>query len=364
MLKGGGAAASAVTAASSGLSSSRLCDRGAGEALEYGVILCTKTGDMKGFERNVQMLKPLYAGSRFVAAVPLHRRWDYDSITNNTRQPFTASSCVPGRLAALVPSCSEAPAAAEARRQVLGLYLAHLLVEANLPAFHAEVELLRPEDKASPYVAFVLQLENSFAEGAYNRVRDRRRGRGSLMSIELSPRRSAVNVSRCTPLTCRYLLDLPRRFSPRRAPSRPSSLPRLWPSWPAQRARTSQTARPSPTSRSAWTPRRSCSCCAAGRSCCTFWPRSGCVRQAPAASTRIIRSQGRPRRCSAATRPAFACHSAPTLACLPSPPVQPEFLVEGDVIRFEVADKARSEVDALALLGTTLEYATELERIV
>jgi hypothetical protein len=48
----------------------------------------------------------------------------------------------------------------------------------------------------------------------------------------------------------------------------------------------------------------------------------------------------------------------------PSSHVQPEFLVEGDVIRFEVADKARSEVDALALLGTTLEYATELERIV
>ena len=36
----------------------------AGEALEYGVILCTKLGDARGFERNVQLLRPFYASSR------------------------------------------------------------------------------------------------------------------------------------------------------------------------------------------------------------------------------------------------------------------------------------------------------------
>lgn len=54
---------------------------------------------------------------------------------------------------------------------MLGLHLLHLLVDANLAQFHTEVELLSPEDKASPFVAFVTNLENCFAEGAYNKVR-------------------------------------------------------------------------------------------------------------------------------------------------------------------------------------------------
>ena len=36
----------------------------AGEALEYGVVLATKTGDGAAFERAVAMLKPFYAASR------------------------------------------------------------------------------------------------------------------------------------------------------------------------------------------------------------------------------------------------------------------------------------------------------------
>lgn len=55
---------------------------------------------------------------------------------------------------------------------MLGLHLLHLLVDANLPQFHTEVELLSAEDKASPFVAFVTNLENCFAEGAYNKVRE------------------------------------------------------------------------------------------------------------------------------------------------------------------------------------------------
>jgi hypothetical protein len=77
--------------------------------------------------------------------------------------------------------CSESDAAALDRRQVVGLVLMYLLVEARLAEFHAEVELLNGEaDRSAPAIAFPLSLEASLMEGAYNKVRAR--GAATLLS--------------------------------------------------------------------------------------------------------------------------------------------------------------------------------------
>ena len=52
----------------------------------------------------------------------------------------------------------------------MGLALIHLLTEARLADFHAEVELLRAGDRASAPIAFPLRLETFLMEGAYNKV--------------------------------------------------------------------------------------------------------------------------------------------------------------------------------------------------
>ena len=116
------------------------------EALECGVLLATRAGDARAFERAVAQLRPYYE----------------------------ASSSPPGAGAA-----SETAAAAVSRRLVLGLWLLHLLAAgaAGRPRFHSEVELLSADDRASPHLAFVLRLESFFSEGAYNRVRVRREPR-------------------------------------------------------------------------------------------------------------------------------------------------------------------------------------------
>jgi hypothetical protein len=53
---------------------------------------------------------------------------------------------------------------------MIGLNLLHLLTEARLAAFHAQVELLTEEDRASKYIAFPLKLERYLMEGSYNKV--------------------------------------------------------------------------------------------------------------------------------------------------------------------------------------------------
>ena len=52
------------------------------------------------------------------------------------------------------------------------LYLMHLLVQNRLAEFHSELELLPESLKASPQVAFPVELEQFLAEGRYNKVLD------------------------------------------------------------------------------------------------------------------------------------------------------------------------------------------------
>jgi hypothetical protein len=106
------------------------------------------------------------------------------------------------------PGSSETPAAADSRRQVLGLWLLHLLVTAARPQFYAEVELLSPADRASAYISFVLQLEACFAEGAHNRVRfcaqPRKAPHGAFFGAAFCSRRPPLpHVARAPP--CRSL---------------------------------------------------------------------------------------------------------------------------------------------------------------
>lgn len=51
-----------------------------------------------------------------------------------------------------------------------GLHLLHLLTDSQLAAFHAAVEVLAEEDKASAACAFPLKLETYLMEGSYNKV--------------------------------------------------------------------------------------------------------------------------------------------------------------------------------------------------
>lgn len=99
------------------------------------MLFHSKSGDLKSFERTYSQLRPLYA------------------------------------------SVEESDAAATDRRQVVGLVLMHLLVEARLAEFHSEVEQLHGDaDRLSPAIAFPLGLEASLMEGAYNKVLSARKG--------------------------------------------------------------------------------------------------------------------------------------------------------------------------------------------
>mmetsp|Transcript_5217 Transcript_5217/g.7669 ORF Transcript_5217/g.7669 Transcript_5217/m.7669 type:complete len:258 (-) Transcript_5217:226-999(-) len=97
-------------------------------ALELGVLLSVADGDLDGFGRNVAQLKPYYA---------------------------------------LQPS---GDASSERKCHVLGLNLMNLLVENRLSEFHAELELLTPEQSQSKYITFPIQLERQLMVGAYDQV--------------------------------------------------------------------------------------------------------------------------------------------------------------------------------------------------
>ena len=105
-----------------------------GDVLEAAVTLCIKSDDMKAFERSVAQLRPVNASL--------------------------------GRVS---------QAGGASKQLMVGLYLIHLLVEARLAEFHAEVELLTPEERAVPFIAFPLTLETYLMEGSYNKVRGQTR---------------------------------------------------------------------------------------------------------------------------------------------------------------------------------------------
>ncbi|KAJ6287742.1 hypothetical protein OIU78_030452 [Salix suchowensis] len=95
---------------------------------EHAVLLSVKNGDQDAFERDFFQLKPYYtdAGSH------------------------------------LAPSPQE--------YVILGLNLLRLLVQNRIAEFHTELELLSPAALENPCVKHAVELEQSFMEGAYNRV--------------------------------------------------------------------------------------------------------------------------------------------------------------------------------------------------
>ncbi|XP_075522707.1 26S proteasome non-ATPase regulatory subunit 8 homolog A-like [Primulina tabacum] len=95
---------------------------------EYAVVLSVKTEDQDAFERDFFQLKPYYTDAR-------------------------------GRLPL---SAQEYP--------ILGLNLLRLLVQNRIAEFHTELELLPPNALENLCIKHAVELEQSFMEGAYNRV--------------------------------------------------------------------------------------------------------------------------------------------------------------------------------------------------
>uniref|UniRef100_A0A7N0R9H5 PCI domain-containing protein n=1 Tax=Kalanchoe fedtschenkoi TaxID=63787 RepID=A0A7N0R9H5_KALFE len=95
---------------------------------EHAVVLSVKIEDQEAFERDFFQLKPYYTD-------------------------------VGGRLP---PSPQEYP--------ILGLNLLRLLVQNRIAEFHTELELLSPAALENPCIKHAVELEQSFMEGAYNRV--------------------------------------------------------------------------------------------------------------------------------------------------------------------------------------------------
>ncbi|KAI6707042.1 hypothetical protein NL676_010004 [Syzygium grande] len=95
---------------------------------EHAVILSVKMEDQDAFERDFFQLKPYYtdAGGR------------------------------------IPPSPQEYP--------ILGLNLLRLLVQNRIAEFHTELELLSSAALENPCIKHAVELEQSFMEGAYNRV--------------------------------------------------------------------------------------------------------------------------------------------------------------------------------------------------
>lgn len=95
---------------------------------EHAVVLSVKMEDQDAFERDFFQLKPYYTDAR-------------------SRLP---------------PSTQEYP--------VLGLNLLRLLVQNRIAEFHTELELLPPAALENECIKHAVELEQSFMEGAYNRV--------------------------------------------------------------------------------------------------------------------------------------------------------------------------------------------------
>ncbi|CAH9141364.1 unnamed protein product [Cuscuta epithymum] len=94
---------------------------------EHAVILAVKMEDQDAFERDFFQLKPYYTDARRLPLSP-----------------------------------QEYP--------ILGLNLLRLLVQNRIAEFHTELELLSPKALEDPCIKHAVELEQSFMEGAYNRV--------------------------------------------------------------------------------------------------------------------------------------------------------------------------------------------------
>lgn len=95
---------------------------------EHAVLLSVKIGDQDAFERDFFQLKPYYTDA-------------------SSRLPQSSQEYM-----------------------ILGLNLLRLLVQNRIAEFHTELELLTPTALENPCIQHAVELEQSFMEGAYNRV--------------------------------------------------------------------------------------------------------------------------------------------------------------------------------------------------
>ncbi|CAM6095564.1 unnamed protein product [Calypogeia fissa] len=98
------------------------------DIFEHAILLSVRTEDQDAFERHFLQLKSYYTDTR--GLIP--------------------------------PSQEEYP--------ILGLNLLRLLVQNRIAEFHTELELLPPEAHDNECIRHAVELEQSFMEGAYNRV--------------------------------------------------------------------------------------------------------------------------------------------------------------------------------------------------
>ncbi|XP_011022470.1 PREDICTED: 26S proteasome non-ATPase regulatory subunit 8 homolog A-like [Populus euphratica] len=98
------------------------------DVFEHAVLLSVTIGDQEAFERDFFQLKPYYT--------------DAGSFLPQSPQEY----------------------------MILGLNLLRLLVQNRIAEFHTELELLSPTALENPCIKHAVELEQSFMEGAYNRV--------------------------------------------------------------------------------------------------------------------------------------------------------------------------------------------------
>ncbi|KAK6243829.1 hypothetical protein QUC31_010238 [Theobroma cacao] len=161
------------------------------EIYEHAVVLSVKIEDQDAFERDFFQLKPYYtdAGSTLTTMsmailVVNESAWQkLPSVMKNnsvTYPLFSELVCVTLiKFAVLLPN-SMLPTLAHLLNSrlppspqeypILGLNLLRLLVQNRIAEFHTELELLSATALENPCIKHAVELEQSFMEGAYNRV--------------------------------------------------------------------------------------------------------------------------------------------------------------------------------------------------
>ncbi|KAE9451065.1 hypothetical protein C3L33_16986, partial [Rhododendron williamsianum] len=124
---------------------------------EHAVVLSVKIEDQEAFERDFFQLKPYYTDARS----PNLRV----NILEFRKLMFTT---FPLLFVALMEQWRLPPSAQE--YPILGLNLLRLLVQNRIAEFHTELELLSATALENLCIKHAVELEQSFMEGAYNRV--------------------------------------------------------------------------------------------------------------------------------------------------------------------------------------------------
>ncbi|KAL5998904.1 26S proteasome non-ATPase regulatory subunit 8 A [Asimina triloba] len=139
---------------------------------EHAVVLSVKSEDQDAFERDFFQLKPYYTDTWEDSwkTIPLYQyenvtwktfyKWGFLEILFFKKVPYNTWQPVMGGV--IPPSPKEYP--------ILGLNLLRLLVQNRIAEFHTELELLSASALENPCIKHAVELEQSFMEGAYNRV--------------------------------------------------------------------------------------------------------------------------------------------------------------------------------------------------